>query len=347
MSNVVADFRSDTVTRPTPAMRRAMAEAPVGDDVFSDDPTVNELQNRVAALFDKEAALFFPSGTMANQTALRCHTVPGDEVLVEADAHLVHYELAGAAVHSGAQLRYVPSARGIVEAATVAELIRPTSPFLPPTRLIWLENTHNEGGGTVIPISALHEVKALAERSSLRLHLDGARIWNAAAASGVSFRDYGNACDSLMVSLSKGLCCPVGSLLVGDAAFISRARRERKRFGGGMRQVGVLAACGLVALAETLPRLAEDHRVARRLAEGLAEISGIDLDLDTVQTNIVRAHLSHPRGSTEALADALRDRGFLMLPLGHRKLRFVTHRDVSAAAADGLVQAIRDVIGSW
>jgi threonine aldolase len=277
------DLRSDTVTRPTAAMRRAMAEAEVGDDVLDGDPTMRRLEARVAALLGKEAGLFFPSGTMANQTAVWVHTMPGTEVLLDAGAHIVNWEMAGAAALAGVQVRPVSSGEGraVASAADLARAIRPRSPHAPLATLVCVENTHNGAGGmvtTVAELTAMHDVAASA---GLPVHMDGARLWNAHVATGVPLAEFARTADSVMLSFSKGLGCPVGAILVGDAELVQRAHMVRKRLGGGMRQSGILAAAALYALENHLGRLAEDHAAARRFAELLADAPACASSLPT------------------------------------------------------------------
>ncbi|MDP2972738.1 MAG: GntG family PLP-dependent aldolase, partial [Deltaproteobacteria bacterium] len=253
------DLRSDTVTRPTPLMRKAMSEAEVGDDVFGEDPTVNALHERVAQMLGKEAALFVPSGTMANQLAIKSHTQPGDEVIIEATSHPYNFEGGGGAVLSGIQFYCLRGVRGILDASQIEEAIRPDDHHFPVTRLICLENTHNRGGGAIYPIDKMAEIYRLAKSKGLLVHLDGARLWNASVATGISPHEYGQWADSVSVCLSKGLGAPIGSLVAGSRIFIDRVHRFRKMFGGGMRQVGIIAAAGLYALEHHIERLKEDH----------------------------------------------------------------------------------------
>ncbi len=334
MSTVI-DLRSDTVTRPTPAMRRAMAAAEVGDDVYGEDPTVNRLEERAAGLLEREAALFVPSGTMGNQIAVHLHTVPGSEVIGEAGTHIFNFEMGAMAALSGALPRPIPTADGILDPEQVEAAVQPRALYRTPTRLLVLENTHNLAGGRVVPLERMRELVAVAKRHGIAVHLDGARIHNAAAATGVAAAELARGCDTVMFCLSKGLAAPVGSLLVGDADAIREARRIRKLFGGGMRQAGVLAAAGLVALDEMLPRLAEDHRTARRLAEIIAEAPFVRLDPRTVETNIVFFELEEgtPLPAGELVA-RLREHGVLANALGPRRIRMVTHYEISMADAE-------------
>jgi len=320
------DLRSDTVTRPTSAMRQAMAAAEVGDDVLGDDPTVVALERRTAELLGKEAACYMPSGTMTNQVALRVHTEPGDEVLMEAFAHVYLFEAGGPAALSGVMCRLIPGQRGLFTAADVRAALRPRNVHYPPTKLVCVENTHNVGGGSIWPLETVAEVEAAAREAGLRMHLDGARLWNAAAATGIPERAYASHFDSVSVCFSKGLGAPVGSALAGTRAFIERARRFRKQFGGGMRQAGVIAAGALYALEHHRSRLVEDHANAKLLAEGIAAMPGVSIDAATVQTNIVFFEVTAMPAAE--LANRLSRAGVLMLARGTR-IRALTHLDVS------------------
>ena len=336
------DLRSDTVTRPTAAMRAAMAEAPVGDDVFGEDPTVNELERRVAGLLGHEAALFTPTGSMANQLGLRLLVERGTELLCDTDAHVVRAELGAAAALSGITTRTWSARRGLVDDAAidaVAALMRPDAgPYMVSTAAVAVENTHNFGGGTVQPLAALRRLRAVTERAGLTLHLDGARLWNAHVASGVALSTYGALFDTVSVCLSKGLGAPVGSLLASSEDRIARARVWRKRLGGGMRQVGILAAAGLYALDHHVERLADDHRRARRLAEVLADASPGCVKPDEVETNIVVLE----REDAASLVARAKDDGVLMSLLDHRHARLVTHLDVD----DGDVERAAKVLAT-
>jgi threonine aldolase len=314
---VTADFRSDTVTKPTPAMRRAMAAAEVGDDVFGDDPTVLALEARVAELFGREAALYCPTGTMANQVAIGLRVSPGDEILMEELSHTFHFEVGGAARLWGAQARLYGSDRGTPDPAAVVALVRPDNVHLARTTLCLVENTNNFHGGAVVSIDALRALRA-ALPQGVALHLDGARLWNAHVASGTPLADYAATADTLMVAFSKGLGCPAGSLVIGDASAILEARRLRKLLGGGMRQVGVLAATAMVALDEGFEHLAEDHARAKRLAEGLG------VDPATVDTNIVIAEMP----DAPSVERRFREAGVLVVAIAPNQIRLVTHRDV-------------------
>lgn len=340
----VSDFRSDTVTRPTPAMRQAMAEAVVGDDVFGDDPTVRALEEQAAAAFGKEAGLFTPSGTMANLIAMTVHTNPGDEVFVEEYSHCYNNEVGGAAAFAGAVTRTLPSDAGRIDPALVARFARPGDLHQPRTALLCVENTHNFHGGRVVPIELLHDLQQVCSDREIALHLDGARIWNAVVAAEVDPVAYGTACDSLMFCFSKGLGAPVGSMLLGTHVFVAEARRIRKRLGGGMRQVGVLAAAAQLALEEGPAQLKEDHRRARRLAEGLAALPGAAVDLDAVETNIFFLRTEAGRDSYGPIAEALAEEGVLAVPLADLGIRFVTHRDVGDADVDRALTAAKRVL---
>ncbi len=324
------DLRSDTVTHPTPAMRRAMASAEVGDDVYGEDPTVNRLEEHAAELLGREASVFVPSGTMGNQIAVHLHTRPGTEVVGEARCHIFNFEMGAMAALSGAFPRAVEADGGLLEPEQVAAAIQPAAGYRTPTSLIALENSHNLAGGRVMRPDQMRGLVAVAKAHDLPVHLDGARIFNSAAALGVPAAEIAAGCDTVMFCLSKGLAAPVGSLLVGDTDAIAEARRIRKTFGGGMRQAGVLAAAGLVALDEVLPMLADDNRRARALADRLANIPGIDLDPDTVETNIICFGFDRTAGLGAAeLADALAAQGVLVHALGRDFVRMVTHYHIS------------------
>jgi threonine aldolase len=336
------DLRSDTVTLPTPEMRRAMANAELGDDVYGEDPTVNRLQERVAELLGHEAALFTPSGTMANEIAVKVWTQPGDAILVDAESHILHYELAAPAVIAGVQVETYPIADGVFHLADIESRIRRADDHTPGTRLLCVENTHNRCGGTILPPEVMPDLRALADRHGLRLHLDGARLFNASVALGVSAQAWTRDADSVMVAFSKGLCCPVGSVLAGSAAFIREAHRVRKMLGGGMRQAGVLAAACLVALDTMIDRLAEDHARAKRLAEAIAELPGFSVNLRTVQTNMVYVQTARP---AQAVERALAAEGVLCIALDPHRLRLVTHKDIDDAAIEHAIRAFRRVSG--
>lgn len=322
------DLRSDTVTRPSEEMRRAMYEAEVGDDVYGEDPTVNRLQERTAALLGTEDALFVPSGTMANQVCLHVLSDPGDEVILERGAHVFNYETGAAGVLSGLQLHPVPCEGGLLRTDPVRAAIRPDADVMPRTRVLSIENTANKAGGIVYPLDLIRDLVALARDHDLRLHLDGARLWNAAAALDVPVSRIVKPFDLAWAALSKGLGAPVGSLIAGPESLIQAARRTRKRFGGGMRQAGILAAAGLYALKHHRASLVEDHEKARRLAEGVAALPPFSVAVDRVQTNIVMIGVE-TEASAASVADALENEGVLLTPFGPQTLRATTHRDVS------------------
>ena len=324
----VIDLRSDTKTRPTAAMRQVMAAADVGDDESGEDPTVNRLQEHAADLFGKDAALYFPTGTMSNQVALRTHANAGDEVFIHARAHIYLYEMAAAAALSGLQLRGFESPDGTLDPAALEPFVQTDEDADDAvTRVVCLENTHNAAGGRVYPLERMHDVRGFCDRHGLALHLDGARIFNAHVATGVPLRDWAAPCDSLNVCLSKGLGAPVGSLLLGEASFIRRARRYRAQFGGAMRQVGIVAAGGLYALENHVSRLADDHRRARRLAELLAAIPGLSVRVDLVETNMVLADTTPAGLDADTVTAAAATAGLLADPNPYG-IRFVTHLDV-------------------
>jgi len=333
-STAVVDLRSDTVTRPTPAMRRAMAEAEVGDDVYGDDPTINRLQARAAEIFGREAALFFPSGSMANLTAIKTWTQPGTEIICEAQAHIFLYEMAGVAALAGCMPNTVAAPGGVLTWELIEPLIRPHMYYRSQTALVELENTHNMRGGTVYPPEVSDNICDRAHEVGLRVHLDGARIFNAATALGRSVDSITSKFDSVMFCLSKALGAPVGSMLVGSREFIDKARSTRKLLGGGMRQAGVLAAAGLIALEETPKLLHRDHENAKHLAEGLARIPGITLDPKTVVTNILIFDVAETGRTAADICAALAKENVLCGATSKHKIRMVTHYDVDRASID-------------
>ena len=338
------DLRSDTVTRPTPAMRRAMAEAEVGDDVYREDPTVNGLEKRAAEIMGKEAGLFVPTGTMGNTIAVKMHTEHGQEVICESRAHLLDWELAMLAWFSGCLIRPVATSDGVLHWKDIEAAIRPASPHCAPTTLIEVENTHNMAGGAVYPTDVFEEICENAHARGLKVHLDGARIFNAASHLNRPVRDLAGPADSVMFCLSKGLGAPVGSMLVGTAEAIARARGYRKRLGGGMRQAGVLAAAGLIALEEMPHRLGEDHANARFLAAELAKLRGVEIDPARVQTNIVIFDISATGLACTELTSALKTRGVLMNGINARQMRAVTHFDVSREQCGTAIAAVSEVL---
>ena len=337
------DLRSDTVTRPTDAMRRAMAEAEVGDDVLDGDPTVRRLEARVAELLGKEAGLFFPSGTMANQTAVWVHTITGTEVLLDANAHIIHWEMAGAAALAGVQIRPVPPGedRSVAAAADLERTLRPASPHAPVSTLVCVENTHNGAGGKVSTFAELEAIRSVADANRLPVHMDGARLWNAHVATGTPLDDFGRTAHTVMLSFSKGLGCPVGAILVGDAPVIRRAHMIRKRLGGGMRQSGILAAAALYALDAHLARLADDHVNARALAALVDGAGGAHVVAP--DTNIVMVDL--PEGVTSsAVVAAAAEEGVRITPWSATRIRAVTHLDVGAEAVERAGRVVRAVL---
>lgn len=334
----IIDLRSDTVTRPTPAMRRAMAEAEVGDDVYEDDPTVNLLQERSATLLGKEAGLFLPSGTMSNAVAIKAYTRPGDEILLDSNAHSMLYELGLPATIAYVLTRPFASENGVPLVDKLPACLHTESLHSPGTTLIVLENTHNRAGGTIIPLSVHQEIRALAQERNIRVHLDGARLFNAVVASGISAAEYAAQADSVTFCLSKGLGCPIGSVLCGTAEFIAQARRVRKMLGGGMRQVGILAAAGLYALEHHIDRLEEDHAHASRLGNLLANAPGITLDTRQPPTNMIYFNTLAP---AKPFCEALeRDHRIRCNPTAPNRIRLVTHLDIDAEDIDAAAAAI-------
>ena len=323
------DFRSDTVTLPTPRMKEAIYKADLGDDVYQEDPTVKELEELACEIFAKEASLFFPTGTMANQAAVLAHTDRGNEVIVEENSHIYLYEVGGLAVLAGVQPRGVRSTGGNILPETVEKAIRAENIHFPTTGLICLENTHSIHGGTVVNKANIKEIAEVAKKYNIPVHMDGARDFTAAAFLNKPVKELSRDCNSIMFSLSKGLCAPSGSMLVGSEEFIAKARKCRKLLGGGMRQAGILAAAGIIALEEMPKRLNEDHENARILAEGLAGIKGIELDLDSVQTNIVRFKLKNSRVGIYELLNKLEEENIKIQFTGGNNIRMVTHKDIS------------------
>ena len=337
----VVDLRSDTVTRPTPAMRRAIAEAVVGDDVFGDDPTVIELERRCAELSGKEAAVFVPSGTMGNQLAVCSHTHVSDEILLEAESHIFLYEQGGIAANSGCLAHIVPGVRGALAPEQLMAALRDDDQHAAKLSLVCVENTHNRAGGVVVPLAALRGMYQTAQARGVRVHLDGARLWNASVAAGVSVAEWAACADSAMMCFSKGLGAPVGSILVGSGEFISKARRVRKRWGGGMRQAGVLAAACVYALDHHVARLADDHARAKRLAAGFASVAGVSVI--EPETNIVIASLAAAHDPAVVL-ERLKARGVWMVGFGTGRLRAICHLDIDDAAVERAIAAFREAV---
>ena len=337
------DLRSDTVTKPSAGMRKAMAEAEVGDDVYREDPTINKLQERVADMLGKEAALFVPSGTMANQAALAAYTRPGDEVIMERGSHLPNHEAGGLAALAGVQTYQIDGDRGIITAQQVEQAIRFPDVHFPPTSLVWIENTHNRGGGKVFPLETMKEVRSITLSNDLPLHMDGARLFNACVASDIPPEEYAKQVDSLSFCFSKGLGAPVGAIVAGTSEFITRVHRYRKMFGGGMRQAGFLAAAALYALDNNIDRLAEDHDNARRLAEGVGNIDGVELIEHPVETNLVFFDISGTEKNALEIMNEARERGVLISPEDFSTMRAVTHLDVSAPDIEKAIEVLCDI----
>ncbi len=343
MAMKTIDLRSDTVTRPSPEMRQAIMNAVVGDDVFGDDPTVKELERYAAALFGKESALYVPSGTMGNQICLKANSQRGWELLCDRECHVVNYEVAGPVVHAGLLINLITTDYGMLPPDVIRQSIRPKNLHCPLTKMVALENTHNRHGGTVLPQDQILKVREVCDEFDLILHLDGARIWNAHIATGISLAELTAPFDSVSVCLSKGLGAPIGSLILGSVEFIERCRRERKLFGGAMRQVGIIAAAGLYALQNNIARLAEDHANASLLAQGLNGLDCFEVDMKRVQTNIVIAGVNSDY-STEALLAKMKQNGVLAVPFGPTKIRFVTHMDVSREDCKEAIRRIESII---
>lgn len=338
------DLRSDTVTQPTEAMRKAMANAELGDDVYGEDPTVNRLEELAADKLGKEAALFVTSGTQGNQVAVLTHARSGEEIILEAESHIFYYEAAAASALAGVQTRTLPGVRGAMQPKAVEQAIRGVNIHFPRTALICLENTHNRAGGAILPLENMQAIHEVARRKQVPVHLDGARVFNAAVALGVDVREITQHADTVQACLSKGLGAPVGTILAGSRDFIETARQWRKRLGGGMRQAGVIAAPAILALTEMVDRLAEDHANAKRLAGALAEIKGIQADFDSVETNIVIADISGTGRSALELLDLFAKEGVLAVDFGDTLVRFVTHKDVTAADIEEAIVRINRVI---
>jgi threonine aldolase len=339
----ISDFRSDTVTRPTPKMRKAMAEAVVGDDVLGDDPTVQELEALAAEKMGKEAGLFVPSGTMGNAVAVKVWTKELDEVIIEERSHIYNMESTHITFISRVTPRPLQSNRGAMDPEEVERNIREPSVHIPRTSLICVENTHNNWSGAVVPMENLKAVRAIADKYDIKIHFDGARIFNASTATGIPVKEYASIGDSLMFCLSKGLSAPVGSILVGNKDFIDYARRVRKALGGGMRQVGILAAAGIVALTEMVNRLKEDHERAKKLALAISELPGIELNPEHIQTNIIIFGFNHPKFTIPAFLEELKKRKVLALAT-RGGIRFVTHKDISDEDLERTIEAFQQLL---
>lgn len=342
----VIDLRSDTVTRPTDEMRRAMAAAEVGDDVLGDDPTVNALQEQAAELLGKEAGLFVPTGSMGNQVALGALTRPGDEVICHAGAHFLHYEGGSAAAHMGLMMRPLTGEGGVIAADEVAAAIRGGSEHAPRSSVVAIENTHNTAGGRIFPIDEARAIAKVCEERGAAIHLDGARLFNAQAATGTPAREWVACADTVTFCFSKGLGAPIGSMVCADADLISSAHRLRKRLGGGMRQVGVIAAAARVALETGPQRLHEDHANARRLAEGIAELNEKAVEVASVETNMVYVDLAPFSRHGPEVADSLKAEGVLALGFPGTSMRLVTHRDVDADDVERALRVLREVLSN-
>jgi threonine aldolase len=341
----VIDLRSDTVTRPTAGMRAAMAAAEVGDDVFGDDPTVNKLEERVAHLLGKEAALYVPSGTMSNQIAVHVHTQPGDELICDVNCHIYNYEAGGPAILSGVTCRTLDGDYGILDVSQLEDKIRnPDDPHLVRTRLVCLENTHNRGGGRIYPLEKIEAISQWAWKHQLIMHLDGARLWNAIVATGIAAQVWAKYFDTVSVCFSKGLGAPVGSALAGPKAVIAKARRTRKLFGGGMRQAGLMAAGCLYALDHQVARLADDHRHAQILGQAIADTPGLTLEPPEVDTNLVWFRIDPSLGTAKDITARLRQQGILVHAAGTQKIRACTHLDVTSAQAERVAETLRKVV---
>jgi threonine aldolase len=339
----LVDLRSDTVTKPSLGMRKAMAEAEVGDDVYHEDPSVNRLEAMVAALYGKEAALYVASGTMANQLAIRAQTHHGDEVIMERTSHPFNSEAGALAALAGVQVNLIDGKRGLMKVEQIKAVVRTPNVHHAPTALICLENTHNRGGGSIWPLDTIRTIREFAHSVEVPMHLDGARLMNACVATGLTPKDYAQYFDSCTLCLSKGLGAPVGSLVIGSKDFIARAHRFRKQFGGGMRQAGILAAAGIYALEHNVERLAEDHLNAKRLAKGIAEIDGLDIDEKAVETNILFFHVRKPGLTVPMLLDRMKAEGVLMGGTGPNTIRAVSHLDVSKDGIDRAIEVLRKV----
>jgi threonine aldolase len=340
------DLRSDTVTKPTAGMREAMARAEVGDDVYGEDPTVNQLQTRVAELLGKAGAIFVPSGTMGNQLSIRAQTQPGQEVIVESTSHIVRYEQGAASALGGVQLHWATGQRGLLTAEQIEAAIRPRDPYTIPTALICLENTHNSGGGAVYPLRIIEQIRSVAECRKIPMHLDGARLFNAVVATGTPAHEYARHFETVTVCLSKGLGAPAGSLIAtNDSSLLDRLRRFRRMYGGAMRQAGILAAAGLYALTHHIERLKQDHDHAKALARLLRAISSVTINPDEVETNILFFDLRDPKQSAADVVSALKREGLLLNAVSRARLRAVTHLDIASQDIEQAGAILTRVLG--
>jgi threonine aldolase len=342
----IIDLRSDTVTRPSKEMRAIMADAEVGDDVYGEDPTINKLQDLVANLLKKEAALFVSSGTMGNQLCLKSHTEPGDEIIVERNAHIFQYETAAPSIISNIQIFPVPGKYGMMKLQDIEDSIRPDIYYYPKTRLICLENTHNKAGGTILDLDYIKDVRTLANLQGLKMHLDGARLWNASIETGIKLEDYSQYFDSISLCLSKGLGAPVGSVIAGTKPFIEKARKFRKILGGGLRQAGILAAAGIYAIQNNFEKLAADHRRAKELGKSLKELDCIDIDLESVQTNMVIFGFKNKNYKFIEKLEILKNNNLLANPNGKDKIRLVTHLDIDDNDIDRAINLMKKVFSN-
>lgn len=339
---MIVDLRSDTFTKPSSGMRKAMYKAEVGDDVFNEDPTVNKLQNKVSKLLGTEDGLYVSSGTMGNQIAINTHTQPGQEVILEQYAHIFYYEAGAPALLSGVQLRPVLGNNGILSADSIKKVIRPDNYHFPPTSLICIENTHNRAGGRIYPLEEIMKIRKVADEYNIKMHLDGARLWNASVASKVSLREYAKYFDSVSVCFSKGLGAPVGSMLLGNKEFIKLAHRYRKIYGGAMRQAGIIAAGALFAVENNIERLVEDHKNAKNLAEGVNLLPQFSVDYDSDCTNIVMIDVIDTDISAEDVVFQLNKNNVKLLAVSPKKIRAVTHLDVSREGIDMALKAFKN-----
>jgi threonine aldolase len=338
------DFRSDTVTKPTEAMRQAMLEAEVGDDVYGEDPTANRLEEIAKNILGKEDALFVTSGTQGNQIAILTHCRRSDEILLESESHIFWSEAGASSALAGVQTRTLPGIRGAMDPNQVEKAIREDNIHHPTTGLICLENTHNKSGGKIVPLETMRDIYQIAQKKEVPVHLDGARLFNAAVAKGVPVSEFTQYVDTVQVCLSKGLSAPVGCILAGSKTFIRDARKWRKRLGGGMRQIGVIAAPGIIALEQMVDRLAEDHTLARELAKGLDAIPTLSVDVDGVETNIVLCNIKNTGLTNEDFLSRLQNQGILAIAFGDGVIRFVTHREITKDMVEQALNKIADIL---
>ena len=337
------DLRSDTVTKPSAAMREAMMNAEVGDDVYGEDPTVNKLQERIAGMFGKEGALFVPSGTMGNEICIKVHTQPGDEIIVEQDSHIFVYETAAPSLLAGVQMATIAGAGGVMTVEQVENKIRPKVYYLPTTKLICIENTHGRSAGSIIPLEEIKKIRKLTQEYNIKMHLDGARLWNASIGSGVPVSEYAKYFDSISVCFSKGLGAPVGSIIIGNKMLIEDSRRYRKIFGGGMRQVGMLAAAALYAIDNNIQRLSEDHKRAKHFAQELSRLNQLEINPAEVQTNMVIADISKSGKSQSEILSLLKSQKVLLTPERSNSIRAVMHLDVTSAQVEQGIKVFKSL----